>query len=270
MELKAPAKVNWHLAVGHRRQNGYHPISSIFQTCSLHDVINVEIGPGPFRVDVTGLGPLCEKGCSTLDKAAILWHEATGFDRSIVINVEKHIPSQAGLGGGSSDAATLLLYLNCISTTHMESMKPMGKASLMALGAKVGCDVPFFISGCRAAYVTGLGEIVEEIEAREDLKGFIIVPQGEKMSTGAAYAALDKRNIIPELESRQELERIYRKPVSQWSFRNDFYLVNKVPEIETGEGEKLLLTGSGSCHVLLTEREKLTLKKGMSAIRVSF
>ena len=264
MELKAPAKVNWHLAVGHRRPDGYHPISSIFQTCSLHDIIRVEISPGPFKVDVTGLGPLCEKGKSSLDKAAVLWHEATGFDRSLSVHVEKHIPSQAGLGGGSSDAATLLLYLNSIAEA------PLYKSELMALGAKVGCDVPFFISEYRAAMVSGLGEIVEEIKARDDLKGFIIVSEGEKVSTGAAYAALDRREIVPELDSADHLEKIYRKPVPQWTFRNDFDLVNKVPDLDVEEGEKLLLTGSGSCHVLLTEKEKLTLKDGMSAIRVSF
>lgn len=263
-ELKAPAKVNWHLAVGRRRPDGYHPISSIFQTCSLHDVIRVETGPGPFRADVSGLGELCEKGCSTLDKAAILWHETTGFDQALAVHVEKHIPSQAGLGGGSSDAASLLLYLNSISSS------PMDKASLMALGAEVGCDVPFFISEYRAAYVTGLGEIVQEIAPRSDLRGFIIVPEGEKVSTGAAYAALDGRGVIPEPEKAQELLEIYRRPVSLWSFRNDFDLVNKVPEIEVEEGEKLLLTGSGSCYVLLTEREKPTLGDGIKAIRVSF
>lgn len=264
MELKAPAKVNWHLAVGHRRPDGYHPISSIFQTCSLHDIIRVETGPGPFKVDVTGLESLCGKGHSTLDKAAALWHDAIGFDRSLSIHVEKHIPSQAGLGGGSSDAATLLLYLYSISDI------PMSKAELMALGAEVGCDVPFFISEYRAAMVSGLGEMVEEIEPREDLQGFIIVPEGEKVSTGAAYDALDERAVIPELDSAEELEKIYRRPISQWTFRNDFDLVNKVPDIDVEEGERLLLTGSGSCHVLLTEREKLTLKDGMSAIRVSF
>ena len=264
MELKAPAKVNWHLAVGPRRPDGYHPISSIFQTCSLHDIISVETGPGPFKVDVTGLESLCEKGHSTLDKAAAIWNDAIGFDRSISIHVEKHIPSQAGLGGGSSDAATLLLYLYSICDI------PMSKVELMALGAKVGCDVPFFISEHRAAMVSGLGEIVGEIEPREDLQGFIIVSEGEKVSTGAAYDALDKRPVIPELDSAEELERIYRKPISQWTFRNDFDLVNKVPDIEVKKGERLLLTGSGSCHILLTEREKLTLKDGMSAIKVSF
>ena len=264
MELKAPAKVNWHLAVGNRRPDGYHPIASIFQTCSLCDVLEVELAPGPFKVDVFGLEGMCEKGRSTLDKAAALWHDATGFDKSITVRITKNIPSQAGLGGGSSDAATLLLYLNSISSS------PKDKASLMALGAKVGCDVPFFVSEYRAAAVSGLGEIVEEIDAREDLHGFIIVTEGEKTSTGQAYDALDSRAVIPPLDSTASMVQVYRKPVSEWTFRNDFDLVNSIPAVDVLEGERLLLTGSGSCHVLLTEREKLTLKDGMSAIKVSF
>ena len=264
MELKAPAKVNWHLAVGNRGPDGYHPIASIFQTCTLCDVLDVEITPGPFGIDVTGLEGLCGKGRSTLDKAAVLWHEATGFDRAIKVKITKDIPSQAGLGGGSSDAATLLLYLNGISA------RPMDKASLMALGSKVGCDVPFFISEYRAAAVSGLGEIVEEIRPREDLRGFIIVTEGEKTSTREAYDALDGRSMIPPLDSKADMERVYRKPVSEWTFRNDFDLVNSVPAVDVLEGERLLLTGSGSCHVLLTDRKKLTLPPGIRAIGVSF
>ena len=264
MELRAPAKVNWHLAVGIRRPDGYHPIASVFQTCSLCDILEVSISDGPFRADVTGLEHLCPKGKSTLDKAARLWHEETGFDRSICVKVTKNIPSQAGLGGGSSDAATLLLYLNSISGISLP------KSELMSLGAKVGCDVPFFISEYRAATVAGLGEKVHEIKAREDLQGFIIITDGEKTSTREAYDALDKRPSIPELDSLDDLERIYRKDISQWTFRNDFDLVNKRPDVDVLEGERLLLTGSGSCHILLTEREKLTLKDGISAIRVSF
>ena len=264
MELKAPAKVNWHLAVGERRADGYHPIASIFQTCSLHDILDISISDGPFKVDVTGLEDLCEKGKSTLDKAARLWHEETGFDKSILVKVTKNIPSQAGLGGGSSDAASLLLYLNSISAN------PLSKPDLMNLGAKVGCDVPFFISEFRAATVAGLGEKVNAITARTDLQGFIIVTEGEKTSTKEAYEALDKRPVIPALDSLEDLEKEYRKPIEKWSFRNDFDLVNKRPSLEVLEGERLLLTGSGSCYVLLTKREKLTLKDGLIAIRVSF
>ena len=264
MELKAPAKVNWHLAVGKRRPDGYHPIASIFQTCTLCDVLDLEITPGPFRIDVTGLEGLCEKGRSTLDKAAVLWHDATGFNQAINVRITKNIPSQAGLGGGSSDAATLLMYLNSIAS------EPMDKASLMALGAKVGCDVPFFVSEYRAAAVSGLGEIVEEIDARRDLRGFIIVTEGEKTSTRQAYDALDGRAVIPPLDSKASMVRVYGKPVSEWTFRNDFDLVNRVPAIDVLEGERLMLTGSGSCHVLLTDRKRLTLPPGIRAIGVSF
>ena len=264
MELKAYAKVNWHLAVGPRREDGYHPILSIFQTCSLHDVIDVKIGDGPFDVDVTGLEGLCEKGKSTLEKAAKVFSQATGFDRKLTIKIKKNIPSQAGLGGGSSDAASLLLYLNSLLP------EPMGTDDLARLAMKVGCDVPFFVHNTRAAMVTGLGEHVVPIKPRADLEGFVIVERGEKTSTKEAYDALDGRPVIPPFETPEELERVYRLPVGKWTFRNDFDLVNRMPDVETEEGERLLLTGSGSCHILLTKRKKLTLKEGQTAIKVSF
>ena len=263
MEVKAPAKVNWHLAVGPRRSDGYHPILSFFQTCSLCDILDIEIGEGPFSVTVTGLEEYCKIGQSTIDKAARLWHECTGFDKSVRVEVTKMIPVQAGLGGGSSDAASVLMYLNSLSDC------PMTREALMEFGSQVGCDVPFFIAQERAAIVTSLGEQVRPIEAR-DLKGFIIVTEGQKVSTREAYGALDGRKEIPPFEREEDIEKTYRLPVTEWDFRNDFMLVNKVPDIEVLDGEKLLLTGSGSCFVLLTEREKLTLKDGIKAIRVSF
>ena len=264
MELKAYAKVNWHLAVGPRRQDGYHPIVSIFQRCSLYDTIEVTTEEGPFAIEVTGLEGLCEKGKSTLDKAARVWQEETGFDRKLKVKITKKIPSQAGLGGGSSDAATLLLYLNSLLA------QPKTTKELTKIAMKVGCDVPFFVSGCRAAIVSGLGEIVVPIEARTDLEGFIISEKGEKVSTKEAYEKLDTRSVIPAFEDPNLLERIYRKPVSQWTFRNDFDMVNRKPDIKTEEGEVLLLTGSGSCHVLLTKRKKLTVKDNQIAMKVSF
>ncbi len=264
MELKAPAKVNWHLAVGARRADGYHPIASIFQTCSLCDMIDVDIKEGPFSVEVTGLEGLCPSGRSTLDKAARLWHERMGFDRSVVINIEKNIPSQAGLGGGSSDAATLLRYLNSLES------RPLDVKDLMEIGMEVGCDVPFFIRGCRAALVAGLGEVVMPIEPRTDLEGFIIMSDGVKTSTKEAYDALDGRAVIPELDDLGDLERIYRLPVREWTFRNDFDIVNTRPDIRLMEGERLLLTGSGSCHVLVSGRTTLSLDEGLRAVRVTF
>lgn len=264
VKLLAPAKVNWHLAVGKRREDGYHNISSIFQTCSISDVLEVEISEGPFSITVKGLEGLCPAGKSTLDKAAVLWHEKTGFDKAISVVLKKNIPSQAGMGGGSSDAATLLLYLNSLLE------KPMSRDDLAALGEKVGCDVPFFIYQERSAYVTGLGEIVQPLEKPRDLEGFVIVPTSEKVSTKQAYDKLDSRVVVPELESCQELVDMYQGPVEKWKFRNDFEMVNTKPDISLKEGEVLLLTGSGSCWVLLTKRKKLEEKEGCSFIRATF
>ena len=264
MELKAPAKVNFHLAVGPRRPDGYHPIMSIFQTCSLCDRLDVSLTPGPFGVDVTGLEGICEKGKSTLDKAAMLWRGVYGLEGRLSVHVTKNIPSQAGLGGGSSDAASLILWLNDATGRNLP------EAELMAFGARIGCDVPFFVAQCRAAVVSGTGEIVRPIKARDDLGGFIIIPKAEKVSTAEAYRALDSRREIPALESAADLETVYRRPVPQWTFRNDFDLVNTRPELEVLDGERLFLTGSGSCHVLLTERKKLTASPRYESVHVSF
>ena len=76
------------------------------------------------------------------------------------------------MGGGSSDAAALLVYLNSLLP------RPMEKEELVRIAMKVGCDVPFFVCGTRAAVVTGLGEIVEPVAARDDLEGFVIMENG--------------------------------------------------------------------------------------------
>ncbi len=250
MELRAPAKVNLHLAVGTKRPDGYHRIISIFQTCSLCDILNATLEEGPFSVEVTGLEGICPQGRSTLDKASLLWKSEFGLTGKLRVHVTKRIPSQAGLGGGSSDAASLILWLNEVTGARLP------KERLMEFGAKIGCDVPFFVSDSRAAIVGGAGEEVTPIRAREDLEGWVIIPRAEKVSTAEAYRALDSRKEIPELESPQHLEEMYRKPLSQWAFRNDFDMVNTRPEIAVSPDRKLYLTRSGSCHILLSEGKK--------------
>lgn len=282
--LFAPSKVNWHLAVGSRLENGYHGISSIFQTCNLCDRLVVSVCPGPFGVSIHGLESLCPPGKSTLEKAALLWHQATGFDLFVDINITKNIPSQAGMGGGSSDAASLLLYLNSLSDC------PMTVQALSTLGSRVGCDVPFFIysgfsdyesfdSGCtcfgseyesRAAYVSGLGENVVLLDEVKTLHGFVVVPSTDKVSTREAYEKLDSRSVVPALESGSYLVSMYNGEVGQWAFRNDFALVNSRPAIEVLPGESLFLTGSGSCWVLISERLSLEPTLGYSFIPVVF
>ena len=252
-ELKAPAKVNLHLAVGQMRGDGYHPISSIFQKVDLFDSIYLcNIKDKEAKTFVLGLEEYVKQGESTIDKAIFLWREFTGIKDSILVKVKKNIPVQSGLGGGSSDAASVLLALNSLtrgSSAYLEENE------LIKLGANVGCDVPFFLCNCAAAVVSGVGEVVSPIQARSDLRGYIIVPTAEKISTKAAYEALNERKTIQLLERKNFLETEYQKAFTTWNFRNDFELVNKRPKIEVLPEERLFLTGSGSAWVLLTNRE---------------
>ena len=250
--LSAPAKVNLHLAVGQMRADGYHPISSIFQKISLKDTILLNVLPDEeAKTYVVGLETYVEAGKSTIDKAIKLWREFTGLKDTILVNVTKKIPVQSGLGGGSSDAASVLSALNL--TTEGTS-NHLSEEELIKMGMEVGCDVPFFLTKCNAATVFGLGEEVYPLEARDDLQGYIIIAKGEKISTKAAYEALNNRKTIQLLERREFLEEEYKKPFTNWNFRNDFELVNKRPKIEVRPDERLFLTGSGSAWVLLTSR----------------
>ena len=250
--LLAPAKVNLHLAVGQAREDGYHPISSIFQKTSLKDTISLNVIPDEeSKTYVVGLENYVERGKSTIDKAIKLWREFTGLKDTILVNVTKNIPVQSGLGGGSSDAASVLLALN--RTTEGTSSH-LSDEEMNKLGMEVGCDVPFFLSKCNAATVFGLGEEVHPLEARDDLRGYIIIQNGEKISTKAAYGALNERKNIQLLESRKFLAEEYKKPITAWRFRNDFELVNKRPNIKVLPNERLFLTGSGSAWILLSNR----------------
>lgn len=263
LTVNAYAKVNWHLAVGERRPDGYHPIASVFQKASLHDVVTVSMQGSQSRTVVEGLEDYVQAGHSTVDKAIALWRRATSSKADVLVSIEKHIPMQSGLGGGSSDAAAVLLALDSLADEELSFVK------LCELGLEVGCDVPFFMYGCDAAYVFGIGEKVVPIEARHDFKGFVIIPDDEKVSTVAAYNALDKRKCVLELDSCDALAKEYAKPYEEWRFRNDFELVNKRPNLVLEEGERLMLTGSGSCWVLLTNREELCFN-GFSSVPVTF
>jgi len=266
--VNAYAKVNWHLAVGKRRPDGYHPIASVFQKVSLHDVVSVSIQGGNAQTTVMGLENCIEAGRSTVDRAIGLWRKATSSKADVVVSVEKNIPVQSGLGGGSSDAAAVLLALDSLS------FEKLPFDVLCGIGLEVGCDVPFFMHGCDAACVYGIGEDVYPIKARHDLKGFVIIPDNEKVSTSAAYSELDKRGDVPGLESFDCLSNEYARPYGEWRFRNDFEVVNARPDVELVEGERLMLTGSGSCWVLLSNRERIGCKgfsdKGFRAVPVVF
>ncbi len=216
--LFAPCKLNLHLRVLGKRPDGFHGIESVFQLISLSDELEIELG-GPdssCAIECVGMDLPNE---NTIAAAVERMRSLTGITSGIRVRVVKNVPSGAGLGGGSSDAAATLVALDRLWGANLS------KDSLLAAAASIGSDVPFFLFG-GAAIVTGRGEKIVPIQARSDLFGVLIWP-GVASPTGAAYGLVDKarlRGFEREIDwpCVDDLAEMYRSPVSEWKFRNSF------------------------------------------------
>ncbi len=178
--VNAPAKINLVLDVVGRREDGYHLLETVFQTVDWCDRITVEIA------DTTQV--LCDGGApqdesNTAYRAAMLFRDYTARKEGYHITVEKHIPMQAGLAGGSADAAGVLVALNRLTGANLSLDE------LCALGAKIGADVPFCIRG-GTALGTGTGTELQPLPAFETGYIVIVKPTGG-VSTPEAYRLVD-------------------------------------------------------------------------------
>ncbi|MBN2586047.1 MAG: 4-(cytidine 5'-diphospho)-2-C-methyl-D-erythritol kinase [Candidatus Fermentibacteraceae bacterium] len=154
ISLQPRAKLNLGLRILSIRKDGYHDLQSIFQEISLCDRLTIEALPGRRRIRLKCLGDAPEGPDNLVWKAASVFMELSDESLDISILLEKRIPARAGLGGGSSDAAGVLLGLARI--TGREDL------DLFEAAAVLGSDVPFFING-GAAMVTGRGERIAAI-----------------------------------------------------------------------------------------------------------
>ena len=191
----ARAKINLTLDVGVRRSDGYHDIRSVMQTLALHDTLTVTRTmnvPG-VRLEVTGdeargvpadESNLVHRAAVRLQKIAAARGSIPGSHSGLHILLHKRIPSQAGLGGGSSDAAATLLAVNGLLGLALPH------ARLAEIGATLGADVPFFLTG-GTALVEGLGERVTPLPPLTPDRPLVIVKPPLGIPTAAAYAALD-------------------------------------------------------------------------------
>ena len=262
ISIKAFGKINIGLDIGYPRLDGYHPIRSIFHSLAIVDTLTLEKSSDD-AILVEGSFD-CPMESTTIYKAAELFKRAAGAKGGIKLAVKKEIPTMAGLGGGSVDAAATLVALNALYDARLD------RAELGAMAAQIGSDVPFFLDG-GAAIVSGRGEIIKPIKPRNDF-GIILVWPGFGISTAWAYAALDswraKASIreksagqLPgssatEFGIEDEMEARFRLKPEKWDFRNSFgemlYSANPVyPAIEMALPETgasfVSITGSGSC-----------------------
>lgn len=185
-KLVANAKINFTLDIKGKREDGYHLIDSVMQSVSLYDTVNIEKSE---EISVS-----CSDG-EISGESNIAFKAAKEFFAFVKINggahifIEKRIPKAAGLGGGSADAAAVIVGLDKIYKTELSAEK------LCEIGLKVGADVPFCIMG-GTVRATGIGEILNPLP--NFLKGnIVIVKNGEKLSTKAMYEKIDNMEKIP-------------------------------------------------------------------------
>lgn len=154
-DLQAPAKLNLFLHVTGRRPDGYHLLQSVFMLIDWCDTLHISLRPDG-QLSREDLGSALPPDDLCL-RAARLLQKSTGCPHGAHIAITKSIPSQAGMGGGSSDAATVLLALNQLWNLQLTT------AQLSTLGIQLGADVPFFIQG-HHAWVEGIGEQITPID----------------------------------------------------------------------------------------------------------
>ncbi len=183
MRILAPAKVNLSLRILQKRSDGYHEICSLMQRISIFDEVEIELTEK--GIELVPEGADVPQGLDNLaGRAAQIFLRAAGFDKGVRVHLKKRIPVAAGLGGGSSDAAGVLMGLN-----EILKMK-WSKEYLQALGMKLGADVPFFI-GRKPALAEGRGEKLTPVILPANLWYLLLVPPWP-IFTSWAYAAFDE------------------------------------------------------------------------------
>jgi 4-diphosphocytidyl-2-C-methyl-D-erythritol kinase len=281
IKLLAPAKVNLFLAVGKQRADGYHDVTNIMHTLLLHDVVYMNSTPatadeiaeltteggaytpaGPsqniaVRIEISdktcalggeGLQVTTANNLAFKAVDALAYATKQSTSQKIAIRIEKQIPAQAGLGGGSSDAAAAL-----VGAAHFWGLDK-NDTVLTQVAAKVGADVSFFLEGGCAAYA-GVGELRER--ALAPMKApLVLVKPSTGVSTASAYTAFDAD---PQLATADVLESVNAATAAADiplfnNLSNAAFTINKdvehaadflksQPELDP---DKVLMSGSGS------------------------
>lgn len=252
MLIEVPFKINLGLYVTRKRQDGYHDIETVFYPVhNVTDKIEMTEGEGKIAFSMTGGDFEIEPDKNLCVKAFKVLQKEYGLP-GVKIHLTKRIPSGAGLGGGSSDAAGVLKLTNELFNLHIPNQL------LKDYAAQLGSDVPFFIDG-RPAYATGRGEVLHPINLNLEHKKISIFKPDFSISTAEAYAH------IHPIEGRTPLCEVIREDANKWHFilPNDFEnsLFEKFTQLseikdkyyELG-ADYAALSGSGSAIFAISEK----------------
>lgn len=238
MRYLAPAKLNLFLHVTGRRADGFHDIETVFQLVDLQDELTITVrDDGQIRREPAPSDPLLaalEDGADLTVRAARLLQEQSGTSLGANLHVHKHIPAGGGLGGGSSDAATVLRALNDLWNLNWPVQR------LAQLGLALGSDVPVFVHG-RNAFASGRGEVLTPVSLPQCW--YLIVNPRVNVATAELFAA-------PDLQ--RSTASIGRPGLPADGGRNDFepVLRRRCPEVaavlERLASHGARLTGTGA------------------------
>jgi 4-diphosphocytidyl-2-C-methyl-D-erythritol kinase len=235
----APAKLNLFLHVVGRRADGYHLLQSVFTLIDRCDRIRLRVRSDGVIARVNDVpGVPAEEDLAV--RAARRLREMAGTPLGADIEVEKHIPMGGGLGGGSSDAATVLMALDRLWATNL------GTDALQGLASGLGADVPFFLFG-RSAWVEGIGERLAPVQV--PLRWYLVLAPPVAVSTPLVFAA-------PELTRNTEALKMEDFSAEPWSsqWHNDLapVVLTRFPAVRAhfewlAERTRARMTGSGGC-----------------------
>jgi 4-diphosphocytidyl-2-C-methyl-D-erythritol kinase len=273
VKVKTPAKINYTLEILDKRTDGYHNLKSIMQTINLYDYLTIHVSLS----EENNIFLDSPSDDIPLDNSNTVWKatdrylkKAKLFGFTININIEKNIPSQAGMGGGSSDAAGVLVGLNKIFKERLN------EEDLNEICASIGSDVNFCLKG-GAAVCTSRGEIVTPINFVEQSVS-IIKPKNFGVSTAKAYsafAASEDKSIPNNTEKLAELMNNgqFDKSLLYNSFEKVLFEEYKeLKEVKSNIPDSLM-TGSGAAFFVLREKfysiydsEKYLVIEGLKSI----
>ncbi len=268
--VPAPAKVNLFLHVNGYHFSGYHFLQTVLRLIDLNDILNFDVrSDGIISFEQSEkLNNLKVETKNLILQAAIVLKEKTGIHQGVHIYLDKNIPIGSGLGGGSSNAATVLISLNRLWKTNLS------KYELMDLGLCLGTDVPFFIFGC-SAFAEGFGEVLSKISLPS--RFYLITCPNSKVLTSDVFSEkkrktssslINKENLTFPLDSsfgRNDLESVVHEKYPSVFHAFDWLRKNGIQTRMSGSGACLYAEYKNLPDAILAEREITDIIKSCEA-----
>ena len=262
MKIRAFAKINLALDVVSERDDGYHELKMIMAPITLHDLITIEVTDKPGIILTTNSARIPTDERNIMYKVAQAVIDQYHITKGIKMHCMKHIPSQAGLAGGSADGAAVIKAMNRLFKLHMSY------EDMVELTKDIGSDIPFCIYN-RLAVVKGKGEQFEFIHSSFNTN-FLLVKPSRGVSTKRSFNALDMTTALhPDINKMKTalIHEDYQGVVETLGNTLEEPSINFVPEIENIKKEMLelgfdgaLMSGSGSCVFGMTNDEEILLR----------